>query len=125
MNHNFFSVVIDFDDRITPTEIRVQVAEADRHLHRGHCRNKPCRIYEQHSKTPFRSVCPAVVDAARAPGGSIALPPMRKLLVLIVVGKPMLLLDLLSLNLFLAQWIVIAWPIEVDDVINVLEDRFS
>ena len=36
----------------------------------------------------------------------------------------MLLLDPLRLNLFLPQRIVIARPIEVDDVIDVLEDRF-
>ena len=53
MKYKFLPVVIDLDDRITRTEIGVQVIETDRHLHRGLCRNKPCGIYEQHGKPLF------------------------------------------------------------------------
>jgi len=43
------NAVIGVNYRTTPTEGRVQVVEPDRHLHRCHCRNKPLRVYEQHS----------------------------------------------------------------------------
>jgi len=55
MKHDFPPVLIDLDYRITPTEIRVQVVETDRHLHRGYRRQKPCRIYEHHSRSPIRN----------------------------------------------------------------------
>jgi hypothetical protein len=34
MKHELLPVLIDLNYRITPTEIRVQVVEPDRHLHR-------------------------------------------------------------------------------------------
>jgi len=34
MKHDFMPAVIDLNYRITPTEIRVQVVELERHLHR-------------------------------------------------------------------------------------------
>jgi hypothetical protein len=52
MKHEFAAVLIDLDDRITPAEIGVEMLKPDGHVHRGHCRNKPSRILEQHGKPP-------------------------------------------------------------------------
>ena len=56
VKHEILPVLIGLNYRITPTEIRVQVVETDRHLHRRHCRKKPCRIHEQHSRPPLCSL---------------------------------------------------------------------
>ena len=53
MKHEFAAVLIELDDRITPAEIGVQMVEPHGHVHRGHCRNKPSRILEQHGKPPL------------------------------------------------------------------------
>jgi len=54
MNNNLFSALIPLDDQITPTEIRLQVIEPDRHLYRDYCWEKPWRIYEHRRQTPHR-----------------------------------------------------------------------
>jgi len=55
MKHEFAAVLIDLDDRITPAEIGVEMVERDGQVHRGHCRNNPSRIQEQHGKPPLFS----------------------------------------------------------------------
>jgi len=55
MKHDFLPLLIDFDYRIAPTEIGVQVVEADWHLHRCYRRQKPCWIHEKHRRPPFRN----------------------------------------------------------------------
>jgi len=50
MNYDFPAVVIHFDKRITPTEFRVQVIEADRHLEGRNCSKIQCWVHEKHGK---------------------------------------------------------------------------
>jgi len=59
MQHDLLPVLIDVDDRITPTKIRVYVLEADRKLRRDYGWVKPCRIYEHQRRSPpyRRSKC--------------------------------------------------------------------
>jgi hypothetical protein len=50
-------------------------------------------------------------------------PLITKFSILVIRGEPMLLLDLLGLNLFLPQRVMVAGTIKIDNVIDVLEDR--
>ena len=76
MSNNLFSALIPLDDRITPTEIRVQVIKPDRHLYRDHCREKPQRIYEHRRQTPHRRSIQSkpTNSIAQNPGKAFCLP---------------------------------------------------
>ena len=52
VQHNLFTVVIDFNDRITPTQIRIQMIEPDRALDRDDAGAKPCRSDERQRRRP-------------------------------------------------------------------------
>jgi len=55
MKHDFMPAVIDLNYRITPTEIRVQVVELERHLHRPLSLVKTRSDSRTAQQAPFRN----------------------------------------------------------------------
>jgi hypothetical protein len=54
MNHNFSAAFVGLDDRIAPTEIRIQMIEPDWHIYGRGRWQKPCAILEYHRwSSPF------------------------------------------------------------------------
>jgi hypothetical protein len=52
MDDDIPTLVIDLNQRITPTEIRIQMVEPDGHFDRDNRRSKPRLIYEKHGCCP-------------------------------------------------------------------------